>query len=802
MGSRAVTAALVSAAALLAGTLSSAAVWAATAGGGGPAVTGRPAATAAGTAAALARKKGFQPVELPDLVSQTPVTYTPDVSGDRYSCGKLCQHPTVYDTVVVGGEVVVAGSFNQVCSPASTGFAQCPDEATVDYVFAFDLATGAIDQNFMPQLDNGPVNALAAGPNDTVYVGGRFTSVDGQAADGLTQLYVTPGDPATDGQPVPGFSAQVNGTVDALAADGNNALYVGGDFTSDAPGLKASEQQRDIVRLNATTGAFDPTFSFAVSNPVDGRELEVETIALSPNADTLAIGGTLQDVDGQYTPRVALLNTGGGLGQTASLDNWSAPILGNNCSAEHDYIRQIAFSPDSSWFVVGTTGYMSAGGASICDAVARFETGATGTDVQPAWIDYTGGDTVRSVLVSGDVIYAGGHNRWLNNQCGNNAGCEQNAVLVDGLAAIDPNTGLALPFWHPQTARGVGLDTLTPFGPGVVPGLDGGLIVGTDVNIIGGQTRDKLAMFPLTSTTATTPGGPIPSGVFADGRYGGTDESTSGTPDECVDDPGDATSSGTLVDVATCNNSNEQNWTIEPDGTIQVNGLCLDTYQEQTSPGTQVALNTCASGASTQQWTQEPGNTLVNQASGLCLDDPAQQGQAPSDGSQLVIDACDGAPTQVWPLPLAQAPPSPPPTGTFYSLEQLDTQVPCVDDYESRTSPNSPVVIYTCLGYSAQKWTMEPNGTFVINGHCLDTQNEGTSQGTPVVLNPCNDSATQQWTVDPGNGYSSGGDGDFLVNQAAQMCLDDPGGDAAQDTHLQIWSCNGGLNQQWRVPQY
>jgi Ricin-type beta-trefoil lectin domain len=806
MGSRAVTAVLVSAAALLAGTLSSAAVSAATVGGGGSAVAARPSASAVQTAAVkaaekLAKTKSFQAADLPDLVSQTPLTYTPLVNGDKYSCGKLCEHPTVYDTAIVGGEVVVAGSFNETCSPVKSAvFAECPTQAPVAYVFAFNIATGALDQSFMPQLNNGPVNALAAGPNDTVYVGGRFTSVDGQTADGLAQLYVTPGVTATDGQPVPGFSAQVNGTVDTLATDDNNALYVGGSFAATVPGVKVSKQQRDIVRLNATTGQFDPTFSFTVSDPIDRDGLAIETIALSPDASTLAIGGTLQEVDGQFTPRIALLSTGGGLGETASLDNWSAPILGNNCSAEHDYIEQIAFSPDSTWIAVGTTGYESAGGASICDSVARFETAPVGNDVQPVWTDYTGGDTIRSVLVSGNVLYVGGHNRWLNNVCGNNAPCEQNAVLVDGLAAVDPNTGLALPFWHPQTSRGVGLDTMTTFGPGVVPGLAGGLIVGTDVNIIGGQTRDKLAIFPLTSTAAYTPGGPIQSGVFANGRYGGYDESTQGTPAECIDDPGNATTPGTTVDLATCNNSNEQNWTIGSDGTIVVNGLCLDTNQGQTSVGTQLVLNTCDS-ASSQVWTQSTGNTLINQASGLCADDPAQSGQAPANGSSLELNTCNGSQTQVWPLPVSQGPPSPPATGTFYSLLQLRDQVPCVDDLANSKKAGAAVVIYTCLGYTAQNWTMEPNGTFVVNGLCMDTAGEATSQGTQVVLNTCNGSATQQWTLDPPNGYSSGGDGSFLVNQAAQMCLDVPGANPAQDSHLQIWQCNGGGNQQWRVPQ-
>ena len=35
--------------------------------------------------------------------------------------------------------------------------------------------------------------------------------------------------------------------------------------------------------------------------------------------------------------------------------------------------------------------------------------------------------------------------------------CEANAVLEDGLSALDANTGLALPWWRPQTARGIGV---------------------------------------------------------------------------------------------------------------------------------------------------------------------------------------------------------------------------------------------------------------------------------------------------------------------------------------------------------
>ena len=58
--------------------------------------------------------------------------------------------------------------------------------------------------------------------------------------------------------------------------------------------------------------------------------------------------------------------------------------------------------------------------------------------------------------MSGSAVYVGGHDRLVNNECGNNSVCEANAVLVNGLAALDPSTGLALPWWHPQTCAGTG----------------------------------------------------------------------------------------------------------------------------------------------------------------------------------------------------------------------------------------------------------------------------------------------------------------------------------------------------------
>ena len=39
-----------------------------------------------------------------------------------------------------------------------------------------------------------------------------------------------------------------------------------------------------------------------------------------------------------------------------------------------------------------------------------------------------------------------------------------------------------------------------------------------------------------------------------------------------------------------------------------------------------------------------------------------------------------------------------------------------------------------------------------------------------------------------------------LVNPASGKCLDDPGFNTANGTQLDLWTCNGGTNQQWTIP--
>jgi hypothetical protein len=719
-------------------------------------------------------------ITLPAPVSQSAVSYTPNVYAGT-SCGKLCKPSTVYSTAVVNGEVVVAGAFTEVCSPADTGYADCPTDVTRDYMFAFNLATGAIDPDFAPTV-NDPVLSVVAGPDNTVYAGGLFTTVNGASAGGIVQLNVDPGQ-SNDGTTVSGFTTQTDGAVNQLALNGS-ALYLGGTFDT-----VNGTAETGVARVNATTGAVDTSFSITLGDPITGTTLQVLTLAVTPNGDTLGIGGSFQTVGGESIPRVALINTGGGLGSTATVDDWTAPVLANPCFKEHDYVNAIDFSPDGSFFVVADTGYKVTSGAGICDAVARFETDGTGTDIQPTWVNYSGGDSFHSVAIVGNVVYAGGHNRWTNNECGSNRWCEQDAALVNGLSAIDANTGQALVWWHPGTSRGVGVSSLIPFPAGAFPGSDGGLIVGTDVDNIGGAIHHEIAIFPMTTTTTPTPGGPIMSGMFSDGRIGGQESTEDGIAAMCVEDAGDGTTSGSKVQFSFCNNSPSQNWTIEANDTIQINGLCLATQSGIIKNGTATVVNTC-NGETNQEWVQGPGNTLVNQAANLCLND--LNGNT-SDNIQLQIHTCNTTIEETWPLPVAQAPPTTVPVGPIFSqLVQKSTQVPCLYDSKGKTTAGNPIVIASCDMDPAQTWTINSNGTIEFDDRCMDTSNPGAIAGSVTILNPCDGDTSQEWAV--------GTELNSIVNEASGLCLVDPDFNTANGTQFQIQDCTGAKDQQWHLP--
>jgi hypothetical protein len=772
------------------------------------------------TTIGLAQADASSP-QLTNLVGQAPVTWTPNVSagttvgqegicnGTFFGSGGLTCQSEVYDTAQVNGEVVAVGAFTEVCQPGTLAQGLCKPgtQVTRDDIFAYSASTGLIDPNFTPVLNQGPAWSVVAGPagTNTVYVGGTFTTVDGATHKGLVQLNVNPGvttGATADGSIVTAFKGNVSNMVRdvALSPDGT-ALYVGGQFAS-----VNSTTESGLVRLNAKTGAVDPSFHFTLSDPISGLPIKVEAMDLGDNGSLLAVSGTALEVNGQSRPRLALISTGGTLGGGAALTDFTAPILANDCSAEHDYVRALSFSPDGTFIVIADTGYVNDGSQpySVCDAAARFnvnssDTTTTGTSVNvaPQWINYAGGDSFYSVTIAGSVVYAGGHNRWINNYCGQDFLCEQNALVAGGLSAFDANTGVGLAWWHPQTLRGNGTMYMNTFAANTYDSTHQGLAIGTDVDVIAGTYHAENALLPIAAATTKTPFGVIPSGLF--NEEGGAD---TGTP-MCLDEAGDSSTAGATVDIANCLNEAEQYWSVPATGKtgqIQLNGLCLDTASEGTTGGTDLVLNTCSATAPTQQWTQGTGNTVINagattaQGSPMCLDlETSNTSSSPPNDTALDIAACSGGTNQVWPLPSSPGPAAGAPSGPVFPQEtQSDTQQPCLD-YAGLTNAKSDAVqLWTCRGDAEQDWVAEPDGTLQIGSSgCLDSSGGTGGSGTPVVLDPCDGSTSQVWQPGPG---------DSLVQESSGLCLDDPGFTTSNGQQMQIYSCNGGNNQAWRIP--
>jgi hypothetical protein len=98
-----------------------------------------------------------------------------------------------------------------------------------------------------------------------------------------------------------------------------------------------------------------------------------------------------------------------------------------------------------------------------------------------------------------------------------------------------------------------------------------------------------------------------------------------------VGDAGGSGAPGTKVGMWDCNGSaTSQEWTMEGNGTVGINGQCLDIAGASTANGTLIDEWICTGGAN-QQWTAVNGE-LVNPASGMCLDDPDF---ATGEGTQL-----------------------------------------------------------------------------------------------------------------------------------------------------------------------
>ncbi|MGH9036529.1 MAG: hypothetical protein ACRD0O_12270, partial [Acidimicrobiia bacterium] len=428
----------------------------------------------------------------------------------------------------MGGRVYVGGTFTQIKQTKDAG---APIILKAG-LFAFDAATGQIDMGFSPPawgIDPTPsvskgVEALAPAPDGaSLFVGGAY-SYDSPLTGTARKLMKLS---AATGAELP-WDVNINSAVKDLAINGNR-LFVAGIFSR-----VQSTDRKGLAVVDADTGALDAQVAIdfteprQVTDPLNPKP-RVESIGLSPDGKTLVAGGNFTKAAGADRYQIALVDVAPG--SSADLIDWQTKRYDDRrtgqdaidnpddpfrCAEAFDtHIRDIDVAPDGKYFVVVTTGGFSRG--TMCDTASRWELSARGTDIQPTWADYDGGDSFTGVAITGAAIYIGGHNRALNNNYTDGSSADAipgpGHVAREGIAALDPASGLPLP-WNPGRERGEGAWALAS--------SPEGLWVGSDTDRIGGELHQKLAFFPLAggSTAPTYTPQTLPADLYRLGSDG------------------------------------------------------------------------------------------------------------------------------------------------------------------------------------------------------------------------------------------------------------------------------------------
>ena len=389
----------------------------------------------------------------PTPVSSTPVKGTPNLKTGS----------AIHADAVIRGVVYAGGRFTQFTNGART----------ITYnrnnLIAYSASTGAV----LPLhfTFNGDVMALAGSADGTaLYVGGAFTTVNGRVTGHVVKVRLATG--AVDRT----FRwSGGSGAVEALQFK-NSRLYAGGAFA------------KRLMAVNPTTGADTRTLSVSVTGRLDSTiATKVTSFAINPASTELVAVGNFTTVNGHPRRAAFKLRL---WGASAVLMTWH-PSRFNRLCPVRNWPRDVDWSPDGHYFVIVGSGarpttYPLSG---FCDAAGRWEATSTGAIAQPTWINWTGGDSLYSVAVSGSAVYVGGHNRWLDNPYGHDT-AGPGAYRVDSIGAIYPATGKAIRTWNARYMdREHGKEDLTLF--------PGGLVVGGDGTYLKGFYHRGTGIFPV-----------------------------------------------------------------------------------------------------------------------------------------------------------------------------------------------------------------------------------------------------------------------------------------------------------------
>ncbi|MDN3444170.1 PKD domain-containing protein [Microbacterium sp. APC 3901] len=284
-----------------------------------------------------------------------------------------------WDQVIVGDAVFAAGTFT-TARPA--GAAAGTQEVPRNNVLAYDLATGAL-LPFAPDV-NGQINSIAASPDGTrLYIGGDFTTVDGQPRNRVAAFDL----PA--GNLVSAWAPSVNASVRGIIAT-NTTVYFTGNFG------RVASNDRSRAAAVSSAGELLPW-----APVLDNRGND---IIVSADEQKVALGGHFTTVNGSSNP-------GYGMALVDATNGGLLPFAANGIvrNAGEDSAIWSLTSDGTSLY---GTGYTFGGGGNL-EGIFKSDWATGGV----TWVEDCHGDTY-SAYATPDTVYGAGHAHYCESVVG------------------------------------------------------------------------------------------------------------------------------------------------------------------------------------------------------------------------------------------------------------------------------------------------------------------------------------------------------------------------------------------------
>ncbi len=348
------------------------------------------------------------------LVGLAACTPTPPaVQGQTVSADVL---PTVqingvvWSQATVGNTVYATGQFS-FARPAGSPVGV--NQTRRNNLLSYDITTGQLT-HFAHGLNAAGQVAAVSPDGSRLYVGGDFTTVDGQVHNRIAAFNTA------TGALISTFTPAFNARVKAIAAT-NNIVYVGGSFTA-VNGVARTK----LAALNVNGGLLG--WKPAAQNG------NVLSMVVTPDLQKVVIGGSFDHINGSLAI---------GMGAVQSLSGVVQPWLANTKIHNSGVNSGITSLTTDGKAIYGTGFVFGGGGIQRIPLEGAFSANPSNGAVN--WIEDCHGDTYDTYVLN-SVVYAVSHAHF----CGNIGGFPQTtpwtfyratAFTTKATGTITTNTG-------------------------------------------------------------------------------------------------------------------------------------------------------------------------------------------------------------------------------------------------------------------------------------------------------------------------------------------------------------------------